>query len=108
MEVIREVDHADGKGIVWRDKEWQPVKEPKSFDTFFRNRSEETVKAIMDPKTDRLRSFVWFKEREGDLCLDKQMHKQVLVVRDALQTSLSRQLLCQLVITQSLSPSIIQ
>ncbi|KMK75143.1 YcdB/YcdC domain-containing protein [Alkalihalobacillus pseudalcaliphilus] len=72
MEVIREVDHADGKGIVWRDKEWQPVKEPKSFDTFFRNRSEETVKAIMDPKTDRLRSFVWFKEREGDLCLDKQ------------------------------------
>lgn len=72
MEVLREVDMGSEKGIVWRERGWQGKEQDLSIQGFFERQTSETVKAIVSAKTGRLRSFIWFKEREGNFQLGEQ------------------------------------
>ncbi|WP_391372549.1 YcdB/YcdC domain-containing protein [Lysinibacillus sp. KU-BSD001] len=72
MEIIREVDWDYEIGIVWRDKEWAMKKEDYSMNSFFMKRSEDTVKAFISKETGKVRSFMWFLERQGDLQLNHE------------------------------------
>ncbi|KPV60852.1 RNA polymerase subunit sigma-70, partial [Paenibacillus sp. A3] len=73
-ELLREVEMDDHMtGIVWRRRDWQPaVSEDRSLDAFFRQRSEETLKAKIDPVGGRLVSFIRFEEEiPGELRLSR-------------------------------------
>lgn len=72
MEVIREVDMGEETGIVWRDRKWKMKDHDLSVDGFFKKRSEDTVKAFISKKTGKVRSFMWFNERNGDLQLSRE------------------------------------
>ncbi|MCU5727303.1 DUF4901 domain-containing protein [Bacillus toyonensis] len=72
MEVIREVDMGEETGIVWRDRNWEMKEGELSIDGFFKRQSEDTVKAFISKKTGKIRSFMWFKERSGDLRLSRE------------------------------------
>ncbi|MEG6617207.1 YcdB/YcdC domain-containing protein [Peptococcaceae bacterium 1198_IL3148] len=72
MEVIREVDMGEETGIVWRDRDWETKEQDLSMVGFFQRHSGGTVKAFIAKKTGKVRSFMWFKERSGDLCLSHQ------------------------------------
>lgn len=72
MEVIREVDWGKETGIVWRDREWKMEENDLSMNSFFQSHNEDTVKAFISKKTGKVRSFVWFKDRSGDLCLNRE------------------------------------
>lgn len=69
MERIRQVkleEHT--QGIVWREKAYEQST-GKTMEKFLEQRVDQTVKASIDPKTEQLKGFVWFKERLGDLQL---------------------------------------
>ena len=69
MKRIREAEVDDNYvGIVWRDEAYKQP-EDKSMNQFVLDRFEHTVKATVHKDTGELRSFVWFKERTGDLDL---------------------------------------
>ncbi|MFP3388520.1 sigma-70 family RNA polymerase sigma factor [Brevibacillus sp. SIMBA_040] len=71
-EIIREIDMDGRHGIVWRRKDWKPsVERDLSLESFFLNRSEESIKAFTDPDTGRLISFIRFEETKGDLRLSR-------------------------------------
>lgn len=72
MEVIREVDWGEETGIVWRDRDWKMVENDLSMNNLFQNHNEDTVKAFISKKTGQVRSFVWIKDRSGDLCLNRE------------------------------------
>ena len=72
MEIIREVDMGEETGVVWRDRNWKMEEDDLSISGFFKNRSEDTVKAFISSKTGQVRSFMWFKERSGDLKLTRE------------------------------------
>ncbi|MFC0475008.1 YcdB/YcdC domain-containing protein [Robertmurraya beringensis] len=75
MEIIREVDMGGETGIVWRDRNWEMKDQDLSIDGFFKRHSEDTVKAFISKKTGKVRSFMWFNERSGDL---KLTHEECL------------------------------
>ncbi|MDF2855770.1 MAG: hypothetical protein K0Q87_1621 [Neobacillus sp.] len=72
MEVIREVDMGEETGIVWREQDWEMKEEDLSMNGFFTRQTEDTVKAFISKKTGKVRSFIWFKERGGDLQLGRE------------------------------------
>ncbi|MFE8700777.1 YcdB/YcdC domain-containing protein [Cytobacillus sp. FJAT-54145] len=72
MEMIREVDMGEEKGVVWRDRNWKMEDHDLSMDSFFKRHSEDTVKAFISKKTGIVRSFVWFNERSGNLKLTRE------------------------------------
>jgi hypothetical protein len=72
MEVIREVEMEDAVGIVWRDRDWERKDKDLSAENYFLRQSEDTVKAFISKETGKVRSFMWFKERSGDLQLDRE------------------------------------
>ncbi|MGP1907439.1 YcdB/YcdC domain-containing protein [Metabacillus sp. JX24] len=72
MEVIREVDMGEETGIVWRDRGFNMNEKDLSINGFFKRQSEETVKAFISKKTGKVRSFIWFHERRGDLRLSSE------------------------------------
>ncbi|MFJ7953183.1 YcdB/YcdC domain-containing protein [Lysinibacillus sp. NPDC096418] len=72
MEIIREVDMGEEMGIVWRDPDWKMDEKDISMDGFFKRQTEDTVKAFISKKTAKVRSFMWFKERNGNLQLSRE------------------------------------
>ncbi|WP_373893172.1 YcdB/YcdC domain-containing protein [Virgibacillus sp. CBA3643] len=72
LEIIREVDMEEETGIVWRDRDWEMKDNDLSIDDFFKKHSEDTVKAFISKKTGKVRSFMWFHERSGDLRLSRE------------------------------------
>ena len=46
--------------------------EDLSMNGFFTRHTEDTVKAFISKKTGKVRSFIWFKERSGDLQLSRE------------------------------------
>ncbi|WP_370452573.1 YcdB/YcdC domain-containing protein [Lysinibacillus sp. SGAir0095] len=79
MEVIREVDLGGETGIVWRSKEWKLDETDLSMNSFLQRHNEDTVKAFISKKTGKVRSFMWFKERSGDLCLNRENCYQIAI-----------------------------
>ncbi|MDN7228525.1 sigma-70 family RNA polymerase sigma factor [Planococcus sp. N064] len=53
---------------VWRERDWQAPKD-KTMESLFLDRMEDTVKAKVDKHSGRLKEFMWFKERTGELDL---------------------------------------
>lgn len=72
MEAIREVDMGEEIGIVWRERDWELEEEDLSVSGFFHRQNAETVKAYISKATGKVRDFVWFKERSGDLKLSDE------------------------------------
>ncbi|MDQ0216318.1 uncharacterized protein YuzE [Oikeobacillus pervagus] len=73
MEVIREVDMGeDEMGIVWRDKDWEMKGRDLSMKGLFKRHSKDTVTAIISKKTGKIKSFIWFFERNGNLDLSRE------------------------------------
>lgn len=69
MEKLREVEIDEHTiGIVWRNKDWQAPAD-KSMENFLLERMEDTVKAKVDKHSRKLKQFIWFKERTGELNL---------------------------------------
>ncbi|MFC7686506.1 YcdB/YcdC domain-containing protein [Ureibacillus sp. GCM10028918] len=56
------------------------------MDSFLQRHNKDTVKAFISKKTGRIRRFVWFKERSGDLCLNREQCYQKAI--DFLQMSI--------------------
>lgn len=73
MEIIREVDLGEETGIVWRERNWEMAERDLSVDGFFKQQTEDTVKAFVSKDTGNVRSFAWFKERTGDLQLSHEV-----------------------------------
>ena len=73
MEIIREVDLGEETGIVWRERDWEMTEQDLSVDGFFKQQTEDTVKAFVSKDTGNVRSFAWFKERTGDLQLSHEV-----------------------------------
>lgn len=71
LELIREVDRGPEIGMVWRKRDWEMREKDLSMNSFFKMRSEDTVKAIISKKTGKIRSFVWMYERSGNLQLSQ-------------------------------------
>ncbi len=72
MEILREVDLDEELGIVWREQDWTPARGDLSWDAFFKERTEQTVKAFISKETGKVRSFMWFHERSGSLQLSHE------------------------------------
>ncbi|KMY33238.1 hypothetical protein ACZ11_07655 [Lysinibacillus xylanilyticus] len=72
LELIREVDMGPEIGIVWRKRDWKMREQDLSMNSFFKMRSEDTVKAIISKKTGKIRSFGWIHERLGNLQLSQE------------------------------------
>lgn len=69
MEKLREVEVDENTlGIVWREKNWQAPAD-KSMENFLFERIDDTVKAKVDKHSRKLKQFIWFKERTGELDL---------------------------------------
>lgn len=71
LELIREVDRGLEIGIVWRKRDWEMREKDLSMNSFFKMRSEDTVKAIISKKTGEIQSFLWMYERSGNLQLSQ-------------------------------------
>ncbi|WP_203333379.1 sigma-70 family RNA polymerase sigma factor [Planococcus beigongshangi] len=54
--------------VVWRERDWQ-APEDKTMENLLLERSEDTVKAKIDKHSGKLKEFMWFKERKGELDL---------------------------------------
>ncbi|UFT98374.1 DUF4901 domain-containing protein [Radiobacillus kanasensis] len=72
MEIIREVDMGDETGVVWRDRNWKNKEKDLSINGFFHEQNDGTVKAFLSKETGKIRSFMWFAERKGDLSLNRE------------------------------------
>ncbi|MGM9951715.1 MAG: PepSY domain-containing protein [Lysinibacillus sp.] len=90
MDIIREVDWGDEVGIVWRERGWMPDEDDLSFEAFFKERIEQTVKAFISKETGKVRSFMWFQERTGNLqlgheaCFERALHFLQMVIPEFL------------------------
>ncbi len=76
MTRIREEEMDDCIAIVWRDENWDSPND-LTFDSFIRERSENTVKVKIDKETKKLKEFLWFKERAGNLQLSYEQCKEI-------------------------------
>src|SRR5690606_21945267 len=66
---LREVEIDENTRVaVWREKDWQAPKD-KTMESLFLERMEDTVKAKVDKHSGKLKEFMWFKERKGELDL---------------------------------------
>ena len=65
MEIIREVDMGPELGIVWRDRNWQSDETDLSIEGVFQRHTEDTVKAFISKESGKVKSFLWFNERQG-------------------------------------------
>src|SRR5690606_28968046 len=66
---LREVEIDENTLVsVWRESDWQAPKD-KTMESFFLERMEDTVKAKIDKHSGKLKEFMWFKERKGELDL---------------------------------------
>lgn len=72
MEIIREVDMGSELGIVWRDRNWKSDETDLSIEGLFQRHTEDTVKAFIAKKSGKIKSFLWFNERKGDLELSRE------------------------------------
>ncbi|MED4017948.1 YcdB/YcdC domain-containing protein [Sutcliffiella cohnii] len=72
MEVIREVDMGEEKGVVWQDRNWEEKDRDRTVEGFISRQTEGTVKAIISKNCSKLNSFIWFKERSGNLSLNRE------------------------------------
>jgi len=72
MEVIREVDMHTETGIVWRNRDWEMKEQDLSINGFFIKHTEDTVKAFISKETGKVKSFMWFNERQGELRLSRE------------------------------------
>lgn len=72
LEIIREVDMGEERGIVWRNRNWQMTEQDLSMSGFFRRQTEDTVKAFVSKSSGKVRSFIWFMERKGDRQLTRE------------------------------------
>ncbi len=72
MEIIREVDMGEETGIVWRDRDWEMNEGDLTWNGLFIRRTEDTVKAFISKKTGKVRSFIWFNQRSGNLQLTRE------------------------------------
>ncbi|MGY3715913.1 YcdB/YcdC domain-containing protein [Sutcliffiella cohnii] len=72
MEVIREVDMGEEKGVVWQDRNWEEKDRDRTVEGFISRQTEGTVKAIISKNCGKLNSFIWFKERSGNLSLNRE------------------------------------
>ncbi|WP_033541574.1 YcdB/YcdC domain-containing protein [Planococcus sp. CAU13] len=72
MEIVRDGELGGDIGIVWREREWEKEENDLSINSFFQYHNEDTVKAFISKKTGKVRSFMWFKERHGDLNLNRE------------------------------------
>ncbi|MCP2034446.1 RNA polymerase sigma-70 factor (TIGR02954 family) [Planomicrobium sp. HSC-17F08] len=69
MVKLREVEIDENTLVaVWREKDWQAPKD-KTMESLFLERMEDTVKAKVDKHSGKLKEFMWFKERKGELDL---------------------------------------
>lgn len=69
MVKLREVELDENTLVfVWREKDWQAPKD-KTMESFLLERMEDTVKAKIDKYSGKLKEFMWFKERTGELDL---------------------------------------
>lgn len=90
MEKLREVDWGEEIGIVWRERGWNFTNEDLSFESYLKERTEQTVKAFISKETGRARSFMWFQKRTGSLqlgheaCFEKALHFLQLVIPELL------------------------
>ena len=90
MDIIREVDWGDETGIVWRERGWTPDEDDLSFEAFFKEQIEQTVKAFISKETGKIHSFMWFQERTGNLqlgqeaCFKKAVHFLQLMIPEFL------------------------
>ena len=78
MELLRQVDQGDETGLVWREKDWQSSND-RSFEGFFSEHAEDTVKATISKTTNQLKSFIWMKERLGTLELSFAQCKKIAI-----------------------------
>ncbi|TXC85763.1 DUF4901 domain-containing protein [Metabacillus litoralis] len=72
MDIIREVDMGEETGIVWRDRNWEMNEEDLSIDGYLKRQTKDTVKAFISKETGKVRSFMWFNERSGNLQLSHE------------------------------------
>lgn len=72
MEIIREVEMGEEKGVVWRDRNWQENDKNRTIQGFISRQTDGTVKAIFSKSSGKLNSFIWFKERSGQLSLNRE------------------------------------
>ena len=72
MEIIREVDMGPETGIVWRDRNWKSDETDLSIEGLFQRHTEDTVKAFISKKSGKIKSFMWFNERRGDIELSRE------------------------------------
>lgn len=73
-ELLREVEMDEQmSGVVWRRRGWKPAEpEDRSLDAFFRERSEDTIKAQFDRESGSLVSFIRFEDSPpGELRLSR-------------------------------------
>ena len=79
MEIIRKVDLGKETGIVWRERNWKKEEMDLSIDSYFQSRNEGTVKAFISKESQNVRAFAWFKERSGNLRLDREECYQIAI-----------------------------
>ncbi|MEC1177034.1 DUF4901 domain-containing protein [Metasolibacillus meyeri] len=76
MQRIREEEIENLIVIVWRDQSWQSPHD-LTFEGFIRERSEHTVKVRIDQQTKKIKDFLWFKQRTGDLQLNEEQCQEI-------------------------------
>jgi len=72
MEIIQEVDSGTETCIVWRDRNWKSDETDLSIEGISPRPNEGTVKAFISKKSGKIKRFIWFKERKGDLELTRE------------------------------------
>lgn len=81
-ELIREAE-IDGKtGFVWRRTDYTPapgVQDDPSVHSFFHSRNEQTIKAMLEPGSGRLVSFMRFDKAAGPLSLSREECRDIAV-----------------------------
>ena len=79
MEIVQQaMTEEDTEVTVWREKDWQaPI--DNSLDSYWQKQYEERVKAKITKSTNRLKGFVWFKERTGDFDLSYEECRNIAI-----------------------------
>lgn len=62
--------------IVWREEDWQAPND-KTMQGFLLERMEDTVKVKIDKHSGKLKEFIWFKERTGELNLSYEACRDI-------------------------------
>lgn len=77
MKKLREVELDENTLVaVWREKDWQAPKD-KTMESLILERMEDTVKVKIDKHSGKLKEFMWFKERTGNLDLSYEACRDI-------------------------------